>query len=70
MPETKNEANWIDHTYDVVVVGAGGAGLRATLGAAQAGLKNRLRVQSFPDPFPHRRGPRRHCGVAWQYEPR
>ena len=25
----------IDHTYDVVVVGAGGAGLRATLGAAQ-----------------------------------
>ncbi|MBT5428819.1 MAG: FAD-binding protein, partial [Rhodospirillaceae bacterium] len=30
---------WIDHTYDVVVVGAGGSGLRATLGAAQAGLK-------------------------------
>ena len=28
-----------DHTYDVVVVGAGGAGLRATLGASQAGLK-------------------------------
>ncbi len=24
--------NVIDHTYDVVVVGAGGAGLRATLG--------------------------------------
>ena len=23
-----------DHTYDVVVVGAGGAGLRATLGMA------------------------------------
>ena len=28
-----------DHTYDVIVVGAGGAGLRATLGAAEAGLK-------------------------------
>ena len=28
----------IDHVYDVVVVGAGGAGLRATLGLAQAGL--------------------------------
>ena len=32
-----------DHTYDVVVVGAGGAGLRATLGAAQAGLKTAWR---------------------------
>ena len=30
---------WIDHTFDVVVVGAGGAGLRATLGSAQSGLK-------------------------------
>ena len=28
-----------DHTYDVVVVGAGGAGLRATLGCSEAGLK-------------------------------
>jgi len=28
----------IDHTYDVVV-GAGGSGLRATMGAAEAGLK-------------------------------
>ena len=39
MPKTKNDVKWIDHTYDVVVVGAGGAGLRATLGAAQEGLK-------------------------------
>ena len=29
----------IDHTYDVVVVGAGGAGLRATLGMTMEGLK-------------------------------
>ena len=28
----------IDHSYDVVIVGAGGAGLRATLGMAAAGL--------------------------------
>jgi len=28
-----------DHSYDVVVVGAGGAGLRATLGATAEGLK-------------------------------
>ena len=29
----------IDHTYDVVVVGAGGAGMRATLGCAEAGFE-------------------------------
>ncbi len=39
---------WIDHTYDVVVVGAGGAGLRATLGAAQAGLKTACVTKVFP----------------------
>jgi succinate dehydrogenase / fumarate reductase flavoprotein subunit len=38
----------IDHTYDVVVVGAGGAGLRATLGAAQAGLKTACVSKVFP----------------------
>ncbi len=27
--------DFIDHTYDVVVVGAGGSGLRATLGMAE-----------------------------------
>jgi succinate dehydrogenase / fumarate reductase flavoprotein subunit len=29
----------IDHAYDVIVVGAGGSGLRATMGAAEKGLK-------------------------------
>ncbi|MCB1508918.1 MAG: FAD-binding protein, partial [Hyphomicrobiaceae bacterium] len=29
----------IDHKFDVVVVGAGGAGLRATLGMAEQGFK-------------------------------
>ncbi|MEO0673736.1 MAG: succinate dehydrogenase flavoprotein subunit [Pseudomonadota bacterium] len=38
----------IDHSYDVVVVGAGGAGLRATLGAAQAGLKTACVTKVFP----------------------
>ena len=38
----------IDHTYDVVVVGAGGAGLRATLGAAQAGLRTACVTKVFP----------------------
>ncbi|MEE2565568.1 succinate dehydrogenase flavoprotein subunit [Hyphobacterium marinum] len=39
---------WIDHTYDVVVVGAGGSGLRAALGAAQAGLKTACVSKVFP----------------------
>jgi len=30
-----------DHTYDVVVVGAGGAGLRATFGLAERGSRRR-----------------------------
>lgn len=38
----------IDHTYDVVVVGAGGSGLRATLGAAQAGLRTACITKVFP----------------------
>jgi succinate dehydrogenase / fumarate reductase flavoprotein subunit len=39
---------WIDHTYDVVVVGAGGAGLRATLGLAEAGLSTACISKLFP----------------------
>jgi succinate dehydrogenase / fumarate reductase flavoprotein subunit len=38
----------IDHDYDVVVVGAGGSGLRATMGAAQAGLKTACITKVFP----------------------
>ncbi len=37
-----------DHTFDVVVVGAGGAGLRATVGCAQAGLKTACISKVFP----------------------
>src|SRR5690242_14158706 len=39
---------FIDHTFDVVVVGAGGAGLRATLGASEAGLKTACITKVFP----------------------
>ena len=39
---------FIDHTYDVVVVGAGGSGLRAALGCAQAGLKTACVTKVFP----------------------
>jgi succinate dehydrogenase / fumarate reductase, flavoprotein subunit len=38
----------IDHTYDVIVVGAGGAGLRATLGLAQSGLSTACISKLFP----------------------
>ena len=39
---------YIDHTYDVVVVGAGGSGLRATLGMAERGLKTACVTKLFP----------------------
>jgi len=39
---------FIDHTYDVLVVGAGGAGLRATLGLAEAGLSTACITKLFP----------------------
>ena len=38
----------IDHKYEVIVVGAGGAGLRATLGMAEAGLNTACITKVFP----------------------
>jgi succinate dehydrogenase / fumarate reductase flavoprotein subunit len=38
----------VDHSYDVVVVGAGGAGLRATFGMAAKGLKTACITKVFP----------------------
>jgi succinate dehydrogenase / fumarate reductase flavoprotein subunit len=38
----------IDHSYDVVVVGAGGAGLRATFGMAEKGLKTACISKVYP----------------------
>ena len=38
----------VDHIYDVVVVGAGGAGLRATFGLAEAGLSTACITKVFP----------------------
>jgi succinate dehydrogenase / fumarate reductase flavoprotein subunit len=37
-----------DHSFDVLVVGAGGSGLRATLGASQAGLRTACLTKVFP----------------------
>ena len=36
------------HDYDVVVIGAGGAGLRATLGMAEQGLRTACVTKVFP----------------------
>ncbi len=54
MPETSHSASGtaaykiIDHTYDTVVVGAGGSGLRATMGSAEAGLRTACITKVFP----------------------
>ncbi len=39
---------FVDHTFDVVVVGAGGAGLRATFGLAHSGLSTACITKVFP----------------------
>jgi len=45
---TRGSYRIVDHTYDVVVVGAGGAGLRATFGMGSAGLKTACITKVFP----------------------
>ena len=48
-PGTNGQAyDIIDHEFDVVVVGAGGAGLPTTLGASQAGLRTACITKVFP----------------------
>jgi succinate dehydrogenase / fumarate reductase flavoprotein subunit len=44
----KNDYEMITHEYDVLVVGAGGAGLRATLGMATEGLRTACITKVFP----------------------
>ena len=54
MAETKSASSaakaytYVDHKFDVVVVGAGGAGLRATLGMSAKGLKTACITKVFP----------------------
>ena len=43
-----SEYEFIDHNYDVVVVGAGGSGLRAALSCAERGLKTACISKVFP----------------------
>jgi succinate dehydrogenase / fumarate reductase flavoprotein subunit len=48
MATTPSAYKIIDHAYDVVIVGAGGSGLRATMGAAEKGLKTACITKVFP----------------------
>ena len=43
-----SDYEFIDHSYDVVVIGAGGAGLRATFGLANAGFNTACVTKVFP----------------------
>jgi succinate dehydrogenase / fumarate reductase flavoprotein subunit len=43
-----SDYEFIDHSYDVVVIGAGGAGLRATFGLAEAGFNTACITKVFP----------------------
>ncbi len=43
-----SDYEFIDHSYDIVVIGAGGAGLRATFGLAEAGFKTAAITKVFP----------------------
>ena len=48
MAKEKEAYDIIDHEYDVIVVGGGGSGLRATLGMAEKGLKTACLTKVFP----------------------
>ncbi len=43
-----SDYEFIDHSYDVVVIGAGGAGLRSTFGLAEAGFATACITKVFP----------------------
>ena len=43
-----NSYKIIDHNYDVVVLGAGGSGLRAAVGLSESGLKTACISKVFP----------------------
>jgi len=43
-----SDYEFVDHSYDVVVIGAGGAGLRATFGLAEEGFKTACITKVFP----------------------
>ena len=59
-----------DHTFDVAIVGAGGAGLRAAVGCSQAGLRTACITKVFPTRSHTVAAQGGISAVAWQYGPR
>lgn len=47
-PQLSRDYPVVDHTYDAVVVGAGGAGLRAAFGLVQEGFRTAVISKLFP----------------------
>jgi succinate dehydrogenase (ubiquinone) flavoprotein subunit len=46
--QLKGDYTVVDHTYDAVVVGAGGSGLRAAMGLSEAGFRTACVTKLFP----------------------
>jgi succinate dehydrogenase (ubiquinone) flavoprotein subunit len=46
--KTQGDYTIVDHTYDALVVGAGGSGLRAAMGLSEAGFKTACVSKLFP----------------------
>ena len=57
----------IDHEYDVIVLGAGGSGLRAAVGLSEAGLKDSMYFKSFSNKKSYFCGTRRYIGILRKY---
>jgi succinate dehydrogenase / fumarate reductase flavoprotein subunit len=56
-------------SFDGVIVGGGGAGMRAALQLAQSGYKTAVISKVFPDAFSHRIGAGRHYLRHRQFRP-
>ena len=67
MSKPSQAYNVIDHTYDVVVVGAGGAGVAGDAGHGCVRVADGLPDQGVPDAEPHGGGAGRHWRSARQY---
>jgi succinate dehydrogenase (ubiquinone) flavoprotein subunit len=46
--KTQGDYTIVDHTYDALVIGAGGSGLRAAMGLSEAGFKTACVSKLFP----------------------
>ena len=57
----------VDHTFDVVIVGAGGAGLRAAFGMAERGLRVACVTKVFPTRSHNCGRPRRDQRLTGQH---